>query len=673
MSKKGSTTKSVDRVREGFIGLAGVVGGRRLATAGLVGVAMITAWMGYDYGGYYVDGWGLAALVLAAGLLAVALAGFLGGARSWWSVAATSLFIGYAAWTFLSLMWSPNRGDAWVASGQTLLYLIAFWLVATLVALGASRRWALAATAFGPGLVAIYTILTLPIRTDDYFVSNRFMGTVGYFNGEAAFLLVPFWVSIYVAGTRRIHPAVRAVALAGAVFGAEVAVLAQSRGAMVAMALSLPVYFLFSGQRVRGFFALAPIILALIVAFPDLNEVYQEFLAGGDPRAALEDVTALIWLTTLGAGAYGLIWGILDRRLGRSANAGRAGLILAAACIVPLATAGAFTFAERVGNPVSWGQETARAFIENDQTGVEESRYLSAGGSGRFTLWQVAWEDFTENPILGVGSHNYEATYYQEREADFGTLRQPHSLPLEALAERGVVGGMLFFGFLGVCVAAGLRERFRNLNSEGKAHVGAMLAAITYWFVHSSAEWFWQIPAVTLPAILYLAMLVAPWRRLRGGEDAFAPSDRPLKLAGVGLAVLAFATITPLYAAHVFKESAQNEDNPWVALRRLEFAQAMNPLDPELARREGDLALRIGDVPRATQSYALAIQLNPEHYAPYSVLGGLYEQIGQDERAAELYQRSLQLNPLDPALQENAARTEAQTPEESGESGASSD
>lgn len=664
MSKTNTTTKSKGGLRRGLVEASRKVGRRRIATASLVGVALITAWMGYDYGGYYVDGWGLAALVLSVGLVVVSLAGYLGGARSWWSVAATSLFLGYAAWTFLSLLWSPNRGDAWVGSGLTLLYLIAFWLVATLVALGASRRWTLAASAFGPGLVALYTILTLPINIDDYFVSNRFMGTVGYYNGEAAFLLVPFWVSIYVAGTRRIHPVIRAVALAGAVFGAEVAVLAQSRGAMVAMAVSLPVYFLFSGQRLRGFFALVPPIAAVIVTFPYLNEVYQEFLRGGDPRAELESVTSLIWLTTLGAGVYGLVWGILDRRWGRNPNVGRAALIFAAACVVPLATAGAFTFAERVGNPIEWGRETAQAFIQNDQTGVEESRYLSAGGSGRFELWRVSWENFTENPLLGTGTHNYEATYYQNRAEDFGTLRQPHSLPLEVLSERGVVGGVLFFGFLGVCVAAALRERFRSLNSEGKAHVGAMLAAVTYWFVHSSAEWFWQMPAVTLPAIIYLAMLVAPWNRMRNGEETFAPADRPLKLAGVGLAVLAFATITPIYAAHVLKERAQNEDNPWVALQNLERAQAMNPLDPELARREGDLALTIGDVPRATQSYARAIRLNPEHYAPYSVLGGLYEQIGQEERATELYQRSLQLNPLDPTLQENVARIEARTSEE---------
>ncbi|MBA2692694.1 MAG: O-antigen ligase family protein, partial [Rubrobacter sp.] len=376
------------------------------------------------------------------------------------------------------------------------------------------------------------------------------------------------------------------------------------------------------------------------------------------------DAVPVIWLTTLGAGAYGLIWGYLDRRWGRHANAGRAAMILAAACVVTLGAAGVSAFAERVGNPIPWAQETAQAFIQDDRTGGEESRYLSAGGSGRSTVWQAAWDGFTENPTLGVGTHNYEATYYQTRERNVGTLRQPHSLPLETLAERGIVGGLLFFGFLGVRVAAGLRERFRRLNSEGKAHVGAMLAAITYWFVHSSAEWFWQIPAVTLPAILYLAMLVAPWNKPREESKIFAPSDRPLRLAGVGLAALAFVTITPLYLAHNFQESALAEENPWVALRRLEYAQALNPLDPALPREEAGFALSIGDVPRATQAYARAIELNPEHYAPYTILGRLYEDIGRPQEAEELYQRAFQLNPLDAEVQGNLRRIESETSDE---------
>jgi hypothetical protein len=48
---------------------------------------------------------------------------------------------------------------------------------------------------------------------------------------------------------------------------------------------------------------------------------------------------------------------------------------------------------------------------------------------------------------LGVGTYNYEATYYHLREKDEGYVRQPHTLPLEVLSERGLIGGALFFGY----------------------------------------------------------------------------------------------------------------------------------------------------------------------------------------------------------------------------------
>jgi O-antigen ligase len=104
---------------------------------------------------------------------------------------------------------------------------------------------------------------------------------------------------------------------------------------------------------------------------------------------------------------------------------------------------------------------------------------LSVSDSDRYTLWQVNWENFASHPFLGVGAHNYEATYYQDREQNVGWLRQPHSLRLEVLSERGGVGGVLSFGFLIIYLGGGLWERFGWLSSEGKGQVGTMVAVLT--------------------------------------------------------------------------------------------------------------------------------------------------------------------------------------------------
>ncbi len=411
---------------------------RPAASLALGGLALLASWMGHRYGGYYVGTWAPAALITAGLLLLLAAAGALGRMRSPWGTAAAALLTGYTAWTFLSLLWSPDRGEAWQGAGLTLLYLLVFWSALSLLASGASRRWAFAATVLGPAAVAAATLPRLAPEEEGMFVNGRLLGTAGYFNAEAAFLLLPFWAGVYLAGSRRVNPALRALSLASAVLCSQLAVLTQSRGAVLALAASLPVFFLLSGQRLRGVLALLPVAAALVITFPGLNGVYLS--GGGAPlQEAVRSAVPHVWLAALGAGAYGITWALLDARWRPPAGVARAaGAVVLAAALLAVAAGGAAFYA-REGNPVRWGQEKIEAFQNDDRSGQEQSRYLSASGSGRLTMWRVAWEDFVRNPVLGVGTHNYEATYYRLREERAGYVRQPHSLPLEALAERGLV------------------------------------------------------------------------------------------------------------------------------------------------------------------------------------------------------------------------------------------
>lgn len=640
---------------------------RMIANVALVLVVLLATWAGAASGGYFVDVWTPIAFVLAALLVLVAAsADGAGVERSRYGIVAVGIFGLYAVWAFLSLLWSPNRGEAWVGAGQTLMYVVAFWLALYLISLGASRRWALIASALGPAVVAASTVPRLVPSFENMFDNDRLIGTVGYYNGEAGFLLAPFWVAVYLAGSRRMNPVVRGLVLAGAVLCVEVAVLAQSRGAILALILSLPVFFLFSGKRLRGLLALAPVVVALLVAFPGLNEVYVESRNQGSPIAALGRILPVVSTTTILAGLYGLSWGLVDLRWRPPATVTRiAGYAALAACAICFVVALSVASA-RVGNLAAWGGEQWEAFRADDVSGREQSRYLNASGSGRYTLWQVAGEDFESSPLIGIGTHNYEATYYQTRERVVGYVRQPHNLPLEILAERGIVGGFLFFGFLATCLAAAARRGLLRLNSEGRAMTGAMLAALAYWFVHSSAEWFWQIPAVTLPAMVYLAALVAPWERPANPS----PPARQPRIAGAAVAVMLVATVVvPLYFSDRYLEQAsETAENPWVALEAIERAQTFDPVNSELPLREAELAEQIGDLPRARDAYERSIEMNPEHYAPHVFLARFYERLGAPDRALSSYRNALELNPLERELRQRVAELEAAT-ENAGDGG----
>src|SRR5215212_11744945 len=342
-------------------------------TLALVALVLFVAWMGAAYGGYFPRQWAPATLVLAALALIASLTGVLRGTRSQWGNLALGLFAIYTAWTFASLLWSPNQGDAWAGAGQTLLYLLMFWLAVVLVSLGASRRWVLAASAMGPAIVAALTLLSLtPPRIEELFLNDRLEGTIGYRNGEAAFLLVSFWAAIYVAGSRSASPLLRGLILAGTVLSVNLAVLTQSRGAMVAMVVSLPVFFLFSGQRVRGLFALAPVALALLVTFPGLNEVYQAFVNEEDAPLALMGVLPTVWVAAAAAGLYGVLWGLADRRWELTSSATRlvGGVALAGGIAVLVFSLAVVS--ERAGNPISWAEQRWEAFKNDDTTGQEQ-------------------------------------------------------------------------------------------------------------------------------------------------------------------------------------------------------------------------------------------------------------------------------------------------------------
>jgi hypothetical protein len=420
---------------------------------------------------------------------------------------------------------------------------------------------------------------------------------------------------------------------------------------MMAMAVSLLVFFLISSQRLRGLLALAPIAGALLITFPALNEVYLNRAGIG----FIEEALPSVWLSGFGAGLYGVLWGLLDQRWELTSYAARlvGGVAVAGSIVVLLF--GATVVSERVGNPVTWGEQRWEAFKSGGTTEQPQSkqsqqtRYLNISGSARYPLWQVAWEEFASRPLLGVGTYNYAATYYQLRERDVRYARTPHSLPLEVLSERGVVGGVLFFGFLCTCIGAGLWKRFKHLDSESKGQVGAMTAAVTYWFVHSGVDWFWQIPAVTLPALIYLAMLVGPWQRV---EAEAAPLVQSMRLAGAAAAVLAILYVAPLYAADRYLAQSYSATDPSEALSAVKRAQRFNPLSPELHEREATLAAQTGDPDKAEDALHDAIQLNPEHYAQYAELAKFYEWRGDPEAALPYYREAQSLNPLDTALEQ---------------------
>ncbi|WP_430410601.1 O-antigen ligase family protein [Kordia sp.] len=71
--------------------------------------------------------------------------------------------------------------------------------------------------------------------------------------------------------------------------------------------------------------------------------------------------------------------------------------------------------------------------------------------SGRFSLWNLAFTNFKENPFLGVGYGNYKAVAKKQHlinhissKGSYANPRRAHSDFLEKLAETGIIGFLLY-------------------------------------------------------------------------------------------------------------------------------------------------------------------------------------------------------------------------------------
>ena len=263
--------------------------------------------------------------------------------------------------------------------------------------------------------------------------------------------------------------------------------LTFSRGALGATAAGLAVLVALAPTRER---LRAAVIVAVAAALPAAATVALPAVKAPGGSAG-QGAAMLALLVVVGAAAA---W--LTAR-GERASVPVRGVRVAALTCLALAvgvTAYAATRAERHGG--------------NAVTGASASRLVSAQ-SNRYEYWRVAVRAFRREPLRGDGSGSFRTDWLRER--PFAeSVRDAHSLYLETAAELGLVGLAALGVFLGG-VAASARNALRREDAAGA------VAALVVWAVHAGLDWDWEMPALTLVALVLAA-------RLAPGDAAPAPS-----------------------------------------------------------------------------------------------------------------------------------------------------
>jgi uncharacterized membrane protein YhaH (DUF805 family) len=465
----------------------------RRASLSVVRVLLLAApaALAFSSGGYFDEprAWaGLAAWVCVA-MAALTGAGIPRGCPALLALGGLVLL---AAWTLSSILWAPIAGAAYHAGQIAVLYLGA--LTAAAMALrGRSVRLVEPALAAGCVLVIGYGLSERLLPGVLHFARSvsaegRLEQPLTYWNAMGELAALGFVLCAGIAGDRSRPSLVRAAAAAAAAPLAMGLYISFSRGALFACAAGLVTLVVVAPRREQLWAMLRAIGFGVLAAVSAATFHGVTALAGSSSTRERQGAIVLILLLVIAALAA-----LTAHRLGRRELAGELRLPRRS----PLIAAGVITAG------------LALAIVVGAHESSTTSQSLSGGAtrltslqSNRYDYWSVALRAFGTEPLHGVGAGGWSVDWLRWRSVNEGA-QDAHSLELQTLAELGLVGLALLATFLaGVGLAA--RRALR-----GNAPVAASVGALVAYIAHSPLDWDWQMPAVTLIAIVLAGAMLA--------------------------------------------------------------------------------------------------------------------------------------------------------------------
>jgi O-antigen ligase len=263
-------------------------------------------------------------------------------------------------------------------------------------------------------------------------------------------------------------------------------------------------------------------------------------------------------------------------------------------------------------------------------------RLLSLSGSSRAQYWHVAWRDVEAHPWLGSGAGSFQRHWLRSRPAELPVL-DAHSLYLETLAEVGPVGLGLLWALLALPIAAAVVARRQPVAAPA-------LAGYTAYLVHAAQDWDWELPAVTLAAVVSAAALLV--LAAREPRPTLGRSARTAGLlATVLLALVALGALAGNATLAGATSSLDADDAPR-ALRDARWAKSLVPWSPEPWRLHGEALLSQGDVEGARHDFEQALRKDSSDWDSWVDL----TLVTHGKKRRQAAEQARRLNPLEQVL-----------------------
>ena len=585
-------------------------------------------------------------VLLAIGIgLAVAVI-LLGAPGRRWGGVTLILFAAVAALTAVSISWSVQPANSWLAANQTLSYLAVFGGAVALARL-VPERWpaVVGAIAVLAGVVSAYALLVkvFPGTLDPNNTLGRLRAPFDYWNATGLMAALGLPACLWAGARPERGRAVRALTVPAVAILASVVVLSYSRSALLAAVVGLGCWLAVVPLRLRGVLVLAlglagaSVLTAWALATHPLTDdhVALGLRTSAGHSFGLVLLLVLAALTIVGfAAAYGMdrvdLGPTLRRRIGTA--------LVALVALVPVGGAVALAASSRgLTGEIShlWNTATSQNTVVYDT-----ANRLGAIGSTRSRDWS---EGFTvgEHALLGgVGALGY-GTARTRYTSDTFRVQHAHSYVVETFADFGLIGVALNLALLvawGLAAARAVRaprpaaedaSAAPTDRAAERAGLLTLLCTVLIFGTQSSIDWTWFVPGTALPALF-----CAGWLAGRGPlatPVGRAPQRRRLSgSAGAAVAGLVAVAVFAAWAVWQPLRSQQAEDaalsapSTAAAFADLRTAAARDPVAVDPLWGLAALYDGIGDQRSARAELLKAIDLQPDNAQTWLQLG-LYD------------------------------------------------
>jgi O-Antigen ligase len=643
------------------------------------------------------------ALTIGSGLVVAGTIVFAprrGPAYGAWTV---GLLLAFTALTALSVIWSVQPDESFKDAGRMLAYSGLLAASVTLVR-AFPTRWpaVIGGIALAAVVVCGYALLTkvFPRQLDAIDVYARLRAPYDYWNAIGLTSAMGVISCLWLGARRAGHGLLSALAYPATGLMLVTLMLAYSRGALVALALGLALWFCVVPLRLRSAAVLlAGVAGAALVVTWDFSRhslttegigLAARVTAGRQLGALL--AAMLVVLTLVGL-AVGFQTGRKAPSQAARTNAGIALLAILALAVIGLA--GALTVSHR-GLPGSVSHVFHSLTDTNARVANTPGR-LTAVASVRARYWSEALNVFDAHPLLGAGAEGYRTARLRYRTAPI-EVRHAHGFVVQTLADLGVVGLLLALALLAAWITAAgrathpfnrrwMRRRavteqrkgpwpgswpgWRSFTISGRParytpeRIGmlSMLCLVVVFGIHSLVDWTWYVPGNAC-----VALLCAGWLAGRGPLDSATAHERSGEPA-VAVPEEARPSAAPAGAPDTGDPAAEPADaqpRGWrrLSLRGLSPASAAvacavliasglaawtewQPLSSENLSQEA-LAQLAANPSRASATAQAAVARDPLSAQALFSLATVQQETANPELARATLQRAVRLQPSNP-------------------------